>query len=175
MKEKKQNEKRPRPAKEVALLKDLNVPDFRHISKDVVMSLYGSISEMNPEVAKALAAQLPEFFRVMGKSVGDYFGFATEVLNKAKEGSSCHADLCMDHSKALEAQLGDGNPNLDDVIIVERLRAIRADQSKEEAACREHNRQIFEVGSRTLVMLAFVVSATAFDMRANVGPVRVGR
>ena len=34
------------------VLKKLNIPDFRHLSKDNIMSFVSMIDKMNPEVAK---------------------------------------------------------------------------------------------------------------------------
>ena len=37
---------------ETQVLKKLNIPDFRHLSKDNVMSFVSMIDKMDPEVAK---------------------------------------------------------------------------------------------------------------------------
>ena len=44
----------PKMLSEAQVLKKLNIPDFRHLSKDNVMSFVSMIDKMDPEVEKKL-------------------------------------------------------------------------------------------------------------------------
>lgn len=44
---------------EAQVLEKLNIPDFRHLSKDNVMSFASMIQDMDPEVAKKLWSNSP--------------------------------------------------------------------------------------------------------------------
>lgn len=46
---------------EAQVLEKLNIPDFRHLSKDNVMSFASMIQQMDPEVAKKALEQFPDF------------------------------------------------------------------------------------------------------------------
>lgn len=45
---------------EQKVLKELGVPDFKHITKDNIVMLRTSLDKCDPEVAKAIIAQIPE-------------------------------------------------------------------------------------------------------------------
>lgn len=44
---------------ETQVLKKLNIPDFRHLSKDNVMSFVSMIDKMDPEVVKKSVRAVP--------------------------------------------------------------------------------------------------------------------
>lgn len=46
---------------EEKVLKMLDIPDFRHLSKDKIVEFTSMLSTMDPEVAKAVLQQFPEF------------------------------------------------------------------------------------------------------------------
>lgn len=59
---------------EQEVLKRLNIPDFRHLSKDTAIEFISSIPEMDPEVAKKALEQFPDFARL-----------ALEIANETKQ------------------------------------------------------------------------------------------
>ena len=50
-----------RPYTELQVLKKLDIPDFRHLTKDKVIAFASMIPRMDPEVAKKALEQLPNF------------------------------------------------------------------------------------------------------------------
>lgn len=46
---------------EQQLLKQLDIPDWRHMSKDKLIAFANNMAELDPEVAKAAIAQFPKF------------------------------------------------------------------------------------------------------------------
>lgn len=50
-----------RPYTELQVLKQLDIPDFRHLTKDKVIAFASMIPRMNPEVAKKALEQFPNF------------------------------------------------------------------------------------------------------------------
>ena len=59
----------PKMLSEAQVLKKLNIPDFRHLSKDNVMSFVSMIDKMDPEVAKKALEQFPDFAKVSIESL----------------------------------------------------------------------------------------------------------
>ncbi len=57
---------------EKRVLKKLGIPDFRHVTKDHVISLASMLPQMDPEVAKAALAQFPEFASSSLAALGDF-------------------------------------------------------------------------------------------------------
>lgn len=46
---------------EQKVLKKLDIPDFRHLTKDKVIKMASMLDKMDPEVAKKAIEQFPEF------------------------------------------------------------------------------------------------------------------
>lgn len=46
---------------EQKVLKKLDIPDFRHMSKDKIVAFASMVHKMDPDVAKAALAQFPDF------------------------------------------------------------------------------------------------------------------
>ena len=56
------------------LLQKLNIPDWRHMTKDKIVSFASSMPYLNPEVAKAAISQFPQFSKM-----------GNEMINALKE------------------------------------------------------------------------------------------
>ena len=54
-----------RTLSEKKVLKALDIPDFRHMTKDKVVEFASMLPRMDPEVAKAALAQFPEYAQTM--------------------------------------------------------------------------------------------------------------
>lgn len=54
---------------EKGVLEYLDLPDFRHMTKDKVMQFASVINEMNPEVAKEAIRQFPEFKSLLSQAL----------------------------------------------------------------------------------------------------------
>ena len=57
---------------EKKVLKKLGIPDFRHMTKDKVMSFATMLPYMDPEVAKKALEQFPSFKDLAGDMVTQY-------------------------------------------------------------------------------------------------------
>lgn len=65
------------------LLKLLDIPSFRHMSKDKLVSFVSALPEIDPEVAKKALEQFPDFASAMVEITGRY----KEIIDKCLEGS----------------------------------------------------------------------------------------
>lgn len=77
---------------EAQVLKALNIPDFRHITKDKVISFASMLNTMEPEVAKKALDQFPEFARLALSVLQEYKG----VIEKAQDSTSASAKQCLE-------------------------------------------------------------------------------
>lgn len=57
---------------EKQVLKTLDIPDFRHLSKEKVMTFFSMIPQMDPEVAKKALEQFPNFSSSVREILQDY-------------------------------------------------------------------------------------------------------
>lgn len=64
---------------EQKVLKKLGIDDFRHLTKDKVITMASMLDRMDPEVAKKAIEQFPEFAHTMKDILNDY----KQTLDKA--------------------------------------------------------------------------------------------
>jgi len=74
------------------VLYQLDIPDFRHMSKDKVMTFVSMLNSMEPEVAKKAIEQFPEFSRMALEALQDYKG----VMEKSIDANSASSKQCFD-------------------------------------------------------------------------------
>ena len=73
-----------KPLTELKVLKKLGIEDFRHITKDKVITMASMLDKMDPEVAKKAIEQFPNFSDTMKEILHDY----KESLDKAQEANA---------------------------------------------------------------------------------------
>lgn len=82
---------------EQQVLKKLDIPDFRHLSKDKVMKFASMLPNMDPEVAKKALEQFPEFAKTSKEMLVDY----KEILEKGMASNDESIKSCYDVSKMI--------------------------------------------------------------------------
>jgi len=82
------------------VLQQLNIPDFRHITKDKIMTFASMLQNMEPEVAKKALEQFPEFAKMALEVLKDY----KSVMEKTLDGNSTSSKECYDiYNEVLDA------------------------------------------------------------------------
>lgn len=64
------------------VLDQLGIPDFRHLSKDKIMTFFSMLPNMNPDVAQKAIEQFPVYADVVKEVVGDFMEIVNTVLTK---------------------------------------------------------------------------------------------
>lgn len=77
---------------ELQVLNQLNIPDFRHITKDKVITFASMLQNMEPEVAKKALEQFPKFAEMMLNVMYEY----KAVLDQAFESNETSVKQCND-------------------------------------------------------------------------------
>lgn len=70
---------------EQQVLKKLDVPDFRHVTKDKIITFASMLPNMDPEVAKKALEQFPDFAKTSLEVMKEYKGFFETALEKESE------------------------------------------------------------------------------------------
>lgn len=83
-----------RTMSEAQVLKKLEIADFRHLTKDKVMSMATMLDKMDPEVAKKALEQFPEFASTMRQMLSDYKQSLDEGMRQNAEGVKSYYDAC---------------------------------------------------------------------------------
>lgn len=78
----------PKTLTEAQVLEKLNIPDFRHLSKDNVMSFASMIQNMDPEVAKKALEQFPDFTKSVLDALKDFKGVIDKSFDDDKESAN---------------------------------------------------------------------------------------
>lgn len=86
--------KRTRSLTETQVLKKLNIEDFRHLTKDKVVSMATMLDKMDPEVAQKALEQFPEFAGTMRQIFADFKLSLDEGLKQNAEAVKSYYDTC---------------------------------------------------------------------------------
>lgn len=70
---------------ELQVLKKLDIPDFRHLTKDKVIAFASMIPRMDPEVAKKALEQFPNFASTSLDIMKEYRGIIETTLTDDRE------------------------------------------------------------------------------------------
>ena len=81
-----------RPYTEMQVLKKLDIPDFRHLTKDKVIEFATMVPRMNPEVAKKALEQFPNFASTSLDVMKEY----RTILEKSMDQDQESAQVCYD-------------------------------------------------------------------------------
>lgn len=78
---------------EKQVLKKLDIPDFRHLTKDKVIAFASMVPNMQPEVAKKALEQFPNFASTSLDLMKDYKSIFEEVLADDRESTQVCYDM----------------------------------------------------------------------------------
>jgi len=87
---------------EKQVLKQLNIKDFRHISKDKVMEFASMIHKMDPDVAKKALEQFPDFANIALEALNDYKAILEKAVDANEKGSKQCYDVYTEIVSALK-------------------------------------------------------------------------
>ena len=79
---------------EAQVLKKLDITDFRHLTKEKVISMAAMLDKMDPEVAKKALEQFPEFSSTMREIFSDYKQVLDEGMKQNAESVKSYYETC---------------------------------------------------------------------------------
>lgn len=83
-----------RTLSEAQVLKRLDIEDFRHLTKDKVVSMAAMLDKMDPEVAKKALEQFPEFAATMKQIFSEFKQFLDVGLKTNAEDVKSYYESC---------------------------------------------------------------------------------
>ena len=99
---------------EQKILKQLDIPDFRHMTKDKIIEFTSLLPQMNPEVAKKALDQFPDFANSAVKIVDTLKNVAADSLGKSDESSKRFDKMANRVMDSLQEMLKDGPLSFDE-------------------------------------------------------------
>ena len=135
---------------ESQLLRQLNIPDFRHLTKDHVLELASNIHKLDPEVAKKVIEQFPEFSKSVLEGMTAFKETTIDILDREERSTKDFIEICDREIDILESCLSD-DLNFDQKIeILDRIDIVRENVS-------EHTKERRRFHFGTLVTVATTV------------------
>lgn len=132
-----------KPMAEAKVLKALDIPDFRHMTKDKVVSFVSMLPNMDPEVAKKALEQFPEF----AKTTLEIVERLKASIDNSLEGNSANMaefnGACRVMLDALEVELHkDGLSTEEKADIAERMTQVLDMMYRKDSENKEFLRYI---------------------------------
>lgn len=94
---------------EAQVLKKLDIVDFRHLTKDKVMTMATMLDKMDPEVAKKAIEQFPEFSSTMRQIFSDFKQTLEEGMKHNAESVKSYYETCDAIISACQKELDRGD------------------------------------------------------------------
>ena len=99
---------------EEKVLKKLGIDDFRHLTKDKLITIASMTDKMDPEVAKKALEQFPEFASTTKEVLADYMNVLDKSLETNKESVQKYYESCNSIITTLQKQLETENLKFDE-------------------------------------------------------------
>ena len=86
---------------ELALLRRMGVPSFRHVTKDLLVDLVDGLPTLDPEVALQVLAQVPHLAKIASEVLADNAGAHQDTLQANAHGGDQLHELRLARQRAL--------------------------------------------------------------------------
>lgn len=140
---------------EEEVLKRLNIPDWRHMSKDKIMSFTSSLQCMNPEVAKEVLKKFPEFAKMCSDALTDVTKAMDEVIEHTDKNTHKVLDAYLSEINTLQDELKREDLSLEDKLILND--EIKELLEKMDLVAKESNERIHELFNKVLSVVVGTV------------------
>lgn len=90
---------------EAKALKKLGIPDFRHMTKNKVVEFASMLPKMDPEVAKAVLQQFPNFKELASGLISEYKNAVDKAMESNKQSQDSFYKTCDSIINALQNEL----------------------------------------------------------------------
>lgn len=90
---------------EQKVLKKLGIEDFRHLTKDKVITMASMLDKMDPEVAKKAIEQFPQFSNTMKEILHEYKDSLDKALENNNESVGSYYSSCDAIISSLQKEL----------------------------------------------------------------------
>jgi hypothetical protein len=149
-----------RPYTEAKVLKKLDIPDFRYITKDKVIALATMIPKMDSEVAKKAIEQFPNFSSTSLQIMKEYKDILEQAIRENKEGTQILYDMYNHVMGCYEQTLIEDNLTFDEkMYILDKMKEIADEMHKIENEKENARLKIVGVASGVVTTIVAVLGA----------------
>lgn len=150
---------------EQKVLKKLDIPDFRHVTKDKLIAFASLLPQMEPEVAKKALEQFPNFASTSLEVMKNYKDMLEQALKTNSESAHACMQLYNQVMDSLQKMLEDDELSFDDKkYVLNQMVEVAKLADKKDTETQKTTLKI--VGVASFVVLG-VVSALASALGSN--------
>jgi len=158
-----------RPYTEVQVLKKLDIPDFRHLTKDKVIAFATMIPKMDPEVAKKALEQFPNFASTSLSVMQEYRCVLEDVMKEDRESTQTCYDMYIRVMNALERILDEDDLSFEEkTYILNQMQDVADEVSKKDSEKAKNRIKMISVaGSVAAAVVAILGSAIGVNLTSR--------
>ncbi|MCB5918331.1 hypothetical protein LJB56_15275 [Lachnospiraceae bacterium 210521-DFI.3.101] len=155
-----------RPYTETQVLKKLDIPDFRHLTKDKVIAFATMVPKMNPEVAKKALEQFPDFASTSLEVMREYRGIIEEAMEDDRKSTQTCYDMYNRVMSALEKILNEDELSFDEkTYILSQMKDVADEVSRKDYEKANNRIKIISIaGSVAAAVVAILGSAIGTNL-----------
>lgn len=152
---------------EKQVLKKLDIPDFRHLSKDKIITFFSMLPDMDPEVSKKAIEQFPTYASTVKELVSEYKSLLDQALMDNAESVQYHHDICNSILDTLSKMLEQEELSSEEKkYFIEQMLEVESRVRQKDTENKKYRLKI--VGLASVVVVAFIGSLAAI-LGANSG------
>ena len=155
-----------RPYTEQQVLKKLDIPDFRHLTKEKVIAFATMVPKMNPDVAKKALEQFPNFASTSLDVLKEYRSVIQEAMEDDRESMRSCYDMYNRVMDSLEKMLDNDDLTFEQkTYILDQMQEVAAAVAdKDSEKSRNRLKLIGVIGG----VAAAIVAALASSLGGNI-------
>lgn len=153
---------------EQKVLKKLGIDDFRHLTKDKVITMASLLDNMDPEVAKKALEQFPEFAKTVKEMLTEYKDTLDKGLENNKESVQLYYSACNSIIASLQKQLEDERLSFDErKYIIDKLLEVSKMMGEKDTENKKFILACMAVGAAATGIVATIL-ASALGSNTNI-------
>ena len=150
-----------RTLSEQKVLTKLDIPDFRHLTKDKVIAFASLLPQMDTEVAKKALEQFPNFASTSLEVMKEYKSILENAIASNSETTKASIDMYNQVMVSLQKMADDDNLTFDErVYILEQMKEIAILVDKKDTESKNTTLKIISIAGTVALGLVAALSAT---------------
>lgn len=147
---------------EEEVLKRLDIPDWRHMTKDKIMSFTSSLPYMDPEVAKEALKKFPEYAGMCTDVLSNINKSMNDVLDHADKSTKQIIEVCSSQIEVLQSELKKEDLSVEDkltindniVMLIEKMSELK---NHDDEQARKLFDKVMSFGTGVLILAAAII------------------
>ena len=150
-----------KPLTEQKVLKKLGIENFRHLTKDKVITMASMLDKMDPEVAKKAIEQFPNFSETMKEILHEYKESLDKALETNAESVKSFYDSCDMILCSLQKELEkDGLTFEEKKYIIDKMMEVNRMKGEKDSENKKFIATMVLLGAAATTIVAGILSST---------------